>query len=107
MGLHKYAVQEGTNAQLGQNGFDVIGENASAKQTPGSGTSWIAIQCIAGVVPTTTAYSAQFCAVKLYTNTGDDATTEMFMQPGDIIYGTFSSVINNTTSNCILLGHRG
>ena len=105
-GLQKYSVQEGINARNGQAGFDVIGEHDTNSQSPGSG-NWIALQCVAAVTPGSTAYSAQFVQlVSASSNIGDDLGA-VFLQPGDIIYGNFESVVNHTNSNATLLGYRG
>ena len=105
-GLHKQSVQEGINARNGQAGLDVIAQHDSDSQTPGKG-NWIALQCVPGAAPGTTAYTAQFIRlVSASSNIGDDLGAT-FMQPGDIIYGNFASVINHTDSNAILLGYRG
>tara|TARA_Y100001956_G_scaffold7938_1_gene6814 strand:- start:1157 stop:1483 length:327 start_codon:yes stop_codon:yes gene_type:complete len=105
-GLQKYSVQEGINARNGQAGFDVIGEHDTNSQSPGSG-NWIALQCVAAVTPGSTAYSAQFVQlVSASSNIGDDLGA-VFLQPGDIIYGNFASVVNHTNSNATLLGYRG
>ena len=36
-----------------------------------------------------------------------DALTSVFLQPGDIVYGRFTGVVNHTNSNATLLGYRG
>ena len=105
-GLQKYTVQEGVNARNGQAGFDVVGEHDTNSQTPGSG-SWVALQCVAAVTPGSTAYSSQFVQiVSASSNIGDDLGA-IFLQPGDIIYGNFASVVNHTNSNATLLAYRG
>jgi hypothetical protein len=105
MALHKYTAAEAANLQLFQNGFDVVGEHNSTAQTPDEGSYWVALQCVAAVTPGTTAYTAQFCQITATSNTGDDLTS-VFLQPGDTIYGQFTSVVNHTNSNATLLGYR-
>ena len=105
-GIHKFTVAEGVNAQIGQGGFDVVAEHNTNTQSPDSG-QWIALKCIAAVTPGTTAYTSQFVQiVSAASNIGDDLGT-VFMQPGDIIYGNFSGVVNHTNSNATLLAYRG
>jgi len=106
-GIHNYTVQEANNVKLGQAGFDVIGEHNSTPQISGSSYNWVALKCIAAVTPGSTAYSAQFVQlVKGTSAIGDDLGT-VFLQPGDVIYGNFSSVVNHTNSNATLIGYRG
>tara|TARA_R110000824_G_scaffold107621_5_gene254000 strand:+ start:5169 stop:5489 length:321 start_codon:yes stop_codon:yes gene_type:complete len=105
MALHKYTAAEAANLQLFQNGFDVVGEHNSTAKTPGEGSYWVALQCVAAVTPGTTAYTAQFCQITATCNTGD-ALTSVFLQPGDTIYGQFTGVVNHTNSNATLLGYR-
>tara|TARA_R110000824_G_scaffold110418_1_gene258374 strand:+ start:2382 stop:2708 length:327 start_codon:yes stop_codon:yes gene_type:complete len=105
-GIHRQTVQEGINARNGQGGLDVVAEDNTASQTPGSG-DWIALQCVAAVTPASTAYNLQFVQiVSAVSNIGDNLGT-IFLQPGDIIYGNFASVINHTNSNATLLAYRG
>lgn len=106
-GIQKYTVQESNNLKLGQAGFDVIGEHNTNAQLSGSTHNWVALKCIAAVTPGSTAYSAQFVQlVKATSAIGDDLGT-VFLQPGDVIYGNFDSVINHTNSNATLIGYRG
>jgi len=105
-GPSKYTVQESNNLKLGQGGFDVVAEHDSNTQSPASG-SWIALQCVAAVTPGSTAYSAQFVQlVSAASNIGDNLGA-VFLQPGDVIYGNFSGVVNHTNSNATLLAYRG
>ena len=72
-GIQKYTVAESNNLQLNQKGLDVVAEHNSNTQEPGHGGSWIALQCIAAVVPTGTAYASQFVQlVSTTSNIGDD-----------------------------------
>ena len=91
-GVHKYNTSEALNLQLGQAGFDVVGEHDSTTQSPpdenGRAGVWIALQCLAAVTPGSTAYASQFCQLTAACNEGDDLTS-VFLQPGDIIYGSF------------------
>tara|TARA_R100001594_G_scaffold144174_1_gene192945 strand:- start:36 stop:365 length:330 start_codon:yes stop_codon:yes gene_type:complete len=105
-GIHRHTVQEGINTRNGQRGFDVVGEHDTNSQTPGEG-SWIALKCVAAVSPGSTAYASQFVQiVSAVSNIGDDLGA-IFLQPGDIIYGNFASVVNHTNSNATLLAYRG
>jgi len=105
-GINKYTVAESNNLQLGQNGFDVVAEHDSNTQSPDSG-SWIALQCVGGVVPSGTAFALQFVRlVSAASNIGDDLGAT-FLEPGDIVYGNFSGVVNHTDSTAILLAYRG
>ena len=105
-GLHKYTVQEGTNLQLGQAGFDVVAEHDTNTQSPDSG-SWIALQCVAAVTPGSTAYASQFVQiVSAASNIGDNLGT-VFLENGDVIYGNFSGVVNHTNSTATLIAYRG
>ena len=109
-GVHKYNTSEALILQLGQAGFDVVGEHDSTTQSPpdenGRAGVWIALQCLAAVTPGSTAYASQFCQLTAACNEGDDLTS-VFLQPGDIIYGSFSGVVNHTNSNATLLAYRG
>lgn len=110
-GIHKYTVQEGINARNGQAGFDVIPEHDSNVITPGHGGIWIALQCVAKTAPVTdyTSGTAAGLMVRItaaVTNLGDDLGAT-FMQPGDIIYGNFASVVNHTDSTAKLIAYRG
>jgi len=101
-----YTVAESNNLLIGQNGFDVVAEHNTNTQSPDDGC-WIALKCIAAVVPTGTAYSSQFVQlVSAASNIGDNLGT-VFLQPGDIIYGNFSGVVNHTDSNATLIAYRG
>jgi len=51
-GLHKYTVQEGINAQLGQGGYDIV-EAATVNQSTNPNTEWVAITFIVGTTLTT------------------------------------------------------
>ena len=105
-GIHQYSSDEGVSVRLGQAGFDVVAEHDTNTQSPDSG-EWIKLQCLAAVTPGSTAYSAQFVQiVSAASNLGDDLGA-VFMQPGDIIYGNFSGVVNHTNSNATLLAYRG
>ena len=106
-GMHGYTVQEAQNLQLGQAGFDIVAEHDTNSQTPGSGNCWVALKCVAAVTPGSTAYSAQFVQiVSAVSDIGDNLGT-IFLQPGDIIYGSFASVVNHTGSNATLIAYRG
>ena len=108
-GLHQYTVQEATNAQLGQAGFDVVAEHDSDVQTPGHGGRWVALQCVAKTAPVAVADAGDLLMVRItaaVTNTGDDLGAT-FMQVGDIIYGDFASVVNHTDSTAALIAYRG
>ena len=101
-----YTVAESNNLLIGQNGFDVVAEHNTNTQSPDDGC-WIALKCIAAVTPGSTAYTAQFVQiVSAASNIGDDLGT-VFLQPGDIIYGNFSGVVNHTNSNATLIAYRG
>ena len=41
------------------------------------------------------------------TETATNKYVEYFLQPGDIVYGRFTGVVNHTNSNATLLGYRG
>ena len=108
-GLHQYTVQEATNAQLGQAGFDVVAEHDSDVQTPGHGGRWVALQCVAKTAPAAVADAGALLMVNItaaVTNVGDDLGAT-FMQVGDVIYGDFASVVNHTDSTAALIAYRG
>ena len=106
-GTHKYTVQESSSLQIGQAGFDVVAEHDTNSQEPGHDGQWVALQCVAAITPASTTYALQFVQiVSAVSNTGD-ALGAIFLQPGDIIYGSFASVINHTNSNATLLAYRG
>ena len=111
MALNKYTVQEANNAKAGQGGFDVVPEHDSTVQTPGHSGHWIALQCVAKTAPVTdyTSASAAGLMVRItaaVTDIGDDLGAT-FMQPGDVIYGNFISVVNHTDSTAMLIAYRG
>jgi len=114
-GIHKYTVQEGINVRNGQGGFDIVPEHNSTVQTPGHGGIWIALQCVAKTAPSTTrdytsnSHAEAALMVRItaaVTNLGDDLG-ETFMQPGEVIYGNFASVVNHTDSTAKLIAYRG
>jgi len=108
-GLQKYSVQEGINARNGQAGFDVVAEHDSTVQTPGHGGHWVALQCVAKTAPAAVADAGALLMVRItagVSNIGDDLGAT-FMQPGDIIYGNFASVVNHTDSTAMLIAYRG
>tara|TARA_R100001530_G_scaffold48661_1_gene36511 strand:- start:497 stop:823 length:327 start_codon:yes stop_codon:yes gene_type:complete len=108
MGIQTYRANEALCLLIGQNGFDVVGEHASNTQSPGDdATRWIALQCVAAIVPSSTAFASQFCKIKINSNIGDSASSFLFMQPGDVIYSDIASVVNHTDSNATLLAYRG
>jgi|TARA_B100000519_G_scaffold76485_1_gene65984 hypothetical protein len=106
-GPNKYSAQEAANLEIGQAGFDVVAEHDSNSQTPDHSGSWIALQCVAAVTPGSTAYSAQFVQLVSATSNVGDNLGAVFLQPGDIIYGNFSAVVNHTNSNATLIAYRG
>ena len=75
MSINKYTVIEANNISLGQLGFDVITESASA--TSGN---FVAVKALNG-------------AVKLTTTTSmGDVLSDVTIESGDIVYGVFTSV---------------
>ena len=107
-GLYEHSAQEGINARNGQAGFDVVSEHDSTLQTPGSG-NWVALQCVAKTAPVAVADTGALLMVRItaaVSNIGDDLGAT-FMQPGDIIYGNFASVVNHTDSTAMLIAYRG
>ena len=80
-GISRYTVVEASNVTLGQLGFDVIVEGAA--KTEGT---FIAIKAIGGPIDITTE-----------TGIGDVLTT-VSIESGDIVYGAFTSVLYNTSS---------
>ena len=104
MGLLKYTVAESNNLKLGQNGFDVVAEHDTNTQTPGQGSVWVALKCLAAVTPGSTAYSAQFVQLTALEDTVVDTSEcdvtwltatipATFKIPaGATIYGQFASI---------------
>ena len=51
---------------------------------------------------------ATYCKIKVSSNVGDSHTSaDLFLIPGDILYGNFSGVINHTDSTAALIAYRG
>ena len=75
-GLHKYTVQEGTNLQLGQAGFDVIAESDGAVTG-----NWVAI------------YNPMDDSVPVdFTSAVGDSAIALSIPTNGIIYGNFTSI---------------
>ena len=90
-GAHKYTVQEGTNLQLGQAGYDVV-TAATVNQTTNSGTNWIAIQLIVGTTITT--------ATSVDTSIWDDISG-LEVPAGTTIYGRWNVITIGTGDTAI------
>ena len=102
--INKYTTSEALNLQLGQNGFDVVAEHDTNTQTPDSGNR-IALQAIS---LTASSPAATYCKIKVSSNVWDSHTSaDLFLIPGDILYGNFSGVINHTDSTAALIAYRG
>ena len=103
MSLHKYTANESLNLLIGQNGFDVIAEHDTTVVAPDTGT-WVAIQALGKDSSGTT----EFLKLKVTSNIGDDITSAFFnLIPGEILYGNFSGIVNNTDSTSVCIAYRG
>jgi|TARA_Y100000034_G_C6772375_1_gene344632 GTP cyclohydrolase II len=102
-GLNKYTVQEGHNAKIGQNGFDLYYNGATPDNVEGN---WIALQANC---------SAETGIVQVHVecstgdNLSDNATTgEASIKNGVTVYGPFNKLVSATIgSGEVLIAYRG
>ena len=85
-GTRRYTTTEAVNVELGQLGFDFVA--GTAVQTG----SWVGIKAVNGAAELQTGV----------TSAGDDISTNIILQDGDIIYGPFTSFnLANAPDNVI------
>ena len=89
-GLHKLTVQEGTNAQLGQGGADIV-TAATVNQTTNPGVDWVAITVLAGNVDAGEHHTARITATPVDTDLWDSPSS-LVVPVGVTIYGIFRSI---------------
>ena len=90
-GTRRYTTTEAVNVELGQLGFDFV-TGADGVQTG----SWVGIKAVNGAAELATGVTA----------TGDDISTNIILQDGDIIYGPFTS-FNLANGGDNVIAYRG
>ena len=102
-GLHKLTVQEGTNAQLGQGGADIV-TAATVNQTTNPGVDWVAITVLAGNVDAGEHHTARITATPVDTDLWDSPSS-LVAPVGVTIYGRWSVVTAGTGDT--IIAYRG
>ena len=102
-GLYKYTAAEALSLAIGQNGFDVIAEHDTNTVTPDTG-AWVAIQALGKGGGDA---AVEFLQLKVTSNIGDSIGSWFYMVPGEILYGSFSGIINHTNSTATCIAYRG
>ena len=102
-GLHKLTVQEGTNAQLGQGGADIV-TAATVNQTTNPGVDWVAITVLAGNVDAGEHHTARITATPVDTDLWDSPSS-LVVPVGVTIYGRWSVVTAGTGGT--IIAYRG
>ena len=102
-GLHKLTVQEGTNAQLGQGGADIV-TAATVNQTTTPGVDWVAITVLAGNVDAGEHHTARITATPVDTDLWDSPSS-LVVPVGVTIYGRWSVVTAGTGDT--IIAYRG
>ena len=102
-GLYKYTASEALSLAIGQNGFDVIAEHNTNTVNPDTG-AWVAIQALGKGGGDA---AVEFLQLKVTSNIGDSIDDFFYMVPGEILYGSFSGIINHTNSNATCIAYRG
>ena len=102
-GLYKYTAAEALSLAIGQNGFDVIAEHDTNTVTPDTG-AWVAIQALGKGGGDA---AVEYLQLKVTSNIGDSIGSWFYMVPGEILYGSFSGIINHTNSSATCIAYRG
>ena len=102
-GLYKYTASEALSLAIGQNGFDVIAQHDTNTVTPDTG-AWVAIQALGRGGGDA---AVEYLQLKVTSNIGDSIGSWFYMVPGEILYGSFSGIINHTDSNATCIAYRG
>jgi len=102
-GLYKYTAAEALSLAIGQNGFDVIAEHDTNTVTPDTG-AWVAIQALGKGGGDA---AVEYLQLKVTSNIGDSIGSWFYMVPGEILYGSFSGIINHTNSTATCIAYRG
>ena len=102
-GLYKYTSSEALSLAIGQNGFDVIAEHDTNTVTPDTG-AWVAIQALGKGGGDA---AVEYLQLKVTSNIGDSIGSWFYMVPGEILYGSFSGIINHTNSTATCIAYRG
>ena len=89
-GTRRYTTTEAVNVELGQLGFDFVAG------TGGNTGSWVGIKAVNGAAELQTGV----------TDAGDDISTNITLQDGDIIYGPFTS-FNLQNAGDEVIAYRG
>ena len=85
-GTRRYTTTEAVNVELGQLGFDFV--DGTAPQTG----NWVGIKAVNGTAEIDVAS----------TSAGDDVTTNIILQDGDVIYAPFTAfTLANATDQVI------
>jgi len=103
-GIHKFTVQEGVNAQLGQAGYDIIGSGGTINQTTNPNTEWVAIVVLTGSTDDGMNSTGSITATSVDTTIWDSLST-VAIPTGVTIYGRWNVV--TTASNDIAIAYRG
>jgi hypothetical protein len=102
-GLHKYTVQEGVNAQLGQAGADIV-TAATVNQTTNSGVNWVAITVLVGNTDAGEHHTAAITATSVDIGVWDSPSS-LVVPVGTTIYGRWSLVTAGTGDT--IIAYRG
>ena len=103
-GLHKYTVQEGVNATLGQNGIDVFANSSEPSNETGT---WVALQALGVAANALVTVHAEVAKGE---NLSDNAGTgEVTLQGGGApVYGPFNKLVSATiAAGSVLIAYRG
>jgi hypothetical protein len=102
-GIHKYTVQEGVNAEIGQAGFDCYVNGSEPSNAEGT---WVALQCLSNSETGLVLVHAE-CSIG--DNLPDNGTTgEITLKNGVTIYGPFNKLVSATIGTGeSLIAYRG
>ena len=102
-GIHKFTVQEGVNAQLGQAGADIV-TATTINQTTNANTEWVAIQVLAGNTDAGEHHTAAITATSVDAAIWDSPST-LAVPVGVTIYGRWNVVTAGTGDT--IIAYRG
>ena len=103
-GLHKFTVQEGVNAQLGQAGADIV-TAATVNQTTNSGVNWVAITVLVGNTEVEDEYHTAVITATSVDTSIWDSPASLVVPVGITIYGRWSLVTAGTGDT--IIAYRG
>tara|TARA_Y100000593_G_scaffold83824_1_gene158299 strand:- start:13719 stop:14102 length:384 start_codon:yes stop_codon:yes gene_type:complete len=123
-GIRQYQGSEIGNLGVGQNGWYLV-KTDNVTHTAGIGTEsatskfyedvgyWAAIKCL-GLANSTTGTALLRCVVEPVDGwkgglaRGEAGQVELYMQPGDVLYGAFKSIkMQSTSADVNLIMYRG